>query len=161
MVSSVKVSQTPDTTHAYSRHLIWSLAETTTTKLIFSVPAVPLVFRYPILLERLPRFLRSRLATRFGLENTALASIGDKSSNRASHHQPPDYDRLCKEEEEVRLTEVEPTKTRHGREPTLSPDHFYGGILRTTEIAITTTEGANPARRFGRKAKSQQSWLEC
>ncbi|KAI1762264.1 hypothetical protein GGR53DRAFT_502048 [Hypoxylon sp. FL1150] len=159
LVSSIMMKQSPDTTYAYSRYLIWNIAETTTTKLIFSVTAVPLVFRYPIVLGKLPGFLKLRLPSRLALEDQAQTGVVDTSIHRVPPHQPLNYECPCKEEE-VRLSAVETARTRYDHETTLSPGHFYGGILRTTEIAITTTEDGS-GRRFGREAKGQQSWLDC
>ncbi|CAJ2502465.1 Uu.00g098590.m01.CDS01 [Anthostomella pinea] len=45
VASAVNLTYNLDTTYAYSRHLIWGLAETTTAGLVFCVPAIPLAFR--------------------------------------------------------------------------------------------------------------------
>lgn len=45
LASSVNMSYTRDTTYAYSRHLLWGLAENTSALLVFCVPAIPLAFR--------------------------------------------------------------------------------------------------------------------
>lgn len=160
VTSSLKVKSSPDVTYAYSRHLLWDMAETTTTQLIFSVPAVPIFFRNHMALNKFLTYLRSKLATRLAVGNFPQVNNGLNSTRRTSRHQPSAYERPWIDEEEV-LTELEPVRTRDGGETSLGPEQFCGGILRTTEIAITTTEDSNSESKSVRKVKAQRSWLEC
>lgn len=165
VVSAVMMGSSPDSTYAYSRHLLWGLAEITTTELIFCVPAAPLMLRYPSLLHRIHEFLQSKMPTLSPRENISSNSSQHRTQPKASRREAPinEYPWMD-ENSDGHLTELELVRSRdgHAKNPYQEQsEQFQRGILRTTEIAITTSEDSEFGGEDVQKPKHPQAWLDC
>ncbi|KAI1342769.1 hypothetical protein F5Y15DRAFT_412451 [Xylariaceae sp. FL0016] len=137
--SAAYLSTTGDLTYAYSRHLVWGLAEISAAALVFCVPAVPIALRGPQ--------LSTKLTSSWGLKRGMHFSSGTLSPRTPSKlwRQPgrPETTvgvyRRMKEDSQLELHPMGQIDTAalgwDGRVP------MHGGILRTTEI-ITYEEPA-------------------
>lgn len=134
LASAVDMSRNLDTTYAYSMHLLWGLIETTTAILVFCVPAIPIAFRGCMV---------SRLSTWVGSKKKQLKGGNVLSETDERHHWPQPV--------------LEPAEAHLARQHSLrnssrdNVDDGHGGvagliqmgILRTTEIEVTTHEGSD------------------
>ncbi|KAI0886604.1 uncharacterized protein GGS22DRAFT_199003 [Annulohypoxylon maeteangense] len=159
------VHTTTNLTYDFSTHLIWGTAECSTAGLIFCVPALPIAFRDPFQFPSIGIRLREKLGFFFSQDSSA------DSSQRLSRPQPsqrgthPDVTPWVDEDSVVNLTDLQPVRTRSsGGVNQLQEEEFAsfydGGILRTTEIAITTSE--NPGVAITpRHPGHTHPWLDC
>lgn len=126
-----------DKSYAYSQYLLWGLGEATSTILVFCAPAIPIMFN------------SSRRASNF--KASPSWSAGQRK-HPSEHRQRPwprissnsaavdEYHRMH-EESATHLTELGQNNSRTGsvqRQVEEHPLQSYLGILKTTEIEITT-----------------------
>ncbi|OTA54485.1 hypothetical protein K449DRAFT_426251 [Hypoxylon sp. EC38] len=143
VVSAINMRYSLDLTYDYSRYLVWGLAEATTAALIFCVPAIPIAFRYPIFVPRFGMLLRSKMGPLF--RNDLSKNNGQRLSGSLPTHQGTSSEETPSSDKhsEADIMRLEPVKTRNvgfKNRPRDDFVHYGGGILRTTEIDITTTE---------------------
>lgn len=133
-----------DKSYAYSQHLLWGLGETTSTILVFCAPAIPIILN------------GGGQASKVKLP----ASWSPGQRKRPSEHRQRPWPRIgsnslavdeyhrMNEESATQLTELGQSNSQTGsiqRDDEQHPLHNYLGILKTTEIEITThTETALP-----------------
>ncbi|KAI0010708.1 hypothetical protein F4779DRAFT_627000 [Xylariaceae sp. FL0662B] len=159
LVTAVKMSSTEDITYAYSRHLLCGVGESTAAIVVFCVPAIPIAFR--------PAGPISRLKTKMRL----LLGQHDRPSKIRRHSWPRtaresalvcEY-RCMNEDSAEHLTELE-----HGTTPNCNvesqreenPIYSYMGILRTTEIEITTYRNTQLGTLSRQQEERRLPWLE-
>ncbi|KAI0835900.1 hypothetical protein F5Y06DRAFT_274708 [Hypoxylon sp. FL0890] len=164
VASAVNMRYSTDLTYDYSGYLLWGLAETTTAALIFNVPALPIAFRYPMLVPRLGMLLRSKMGALFPQE---LSSSRGKHQSRPQQPRqgvPPNESPWMDENSEVNLTELDPVRTRSSETKIQHQGgsiHYDGGILKTTEIDIITTENPDTATNDAQRRGPHHPWLDC
>ncbi|KAI1210086.1 uncharacterized protein F4807DRAFT_423773 [Annulohypoxylon truncatum] len=164
VASSVNMIYSTDLTYDYSGYLVWGLAECATAGLIFCVPAIPVLFRYRFQLPSIGLRFRDKMGTIFS-QHPSTTSSQLPSRPKTNHRSaPPDVAPWIDVDSVANLTELEPVRTRSGEgndqlqeEGFIS--HSEGGILRTTEIAITTSE--NPDIKSPHRRGPHQPWLDC
>ncbi|KAI1503031.1 hypothetical protein F5X99DRAFT_417450 [Biscogniauxia marginata] len=164
LASAINMNDSRDTTFVYSKHLLLGLAETTSAQLVFCIPAVPIAFRDHNLISRLSVLLRSKTGTLLSPQ-----TLSQKSTQRHSWYQKSprggrvdEYSRMD-ENSEVNLTELGSVKTRSGHMRSQLQEnhgHNYGGILRTTEIQITTRQEPNLVIPNLQREEHLHPWLE-
>lgn len=127
-----------DSTYAYSQYLLWGLGEATSTILVFCAPAIPIIFNR-----------RSRASK---LKESASWSPGQGKRQTELRQRPwprlssnsvavDEYHRMH-EESSTQLTHLGQSNSTTGsirRHEEDHPLHSYLGILKTTEIEITST----------------------
>ncbi|KAI1111253.1 hypothetical protein F5Y14DRAFT_443449 [Nemania sp. NC0429] len=168
VASSINMSFTQDTTYAYSRHLLWGLAENTSALLVFCVPAIPLVFRdtrpmesfYYALRERVKLFAElgrsssnRKSASSWPHNSSTDASVGEWANTSQVHLRRlgPGADNSADSNTPRPIPESGGNKTdsNHRTEQWEGPDiERQAGILRTTEIEITTSNMGDDVPAF-------------
>ncbi|KAI0011599.1 hypothetical protein F4779DRAFT_626448 [Xylariaceae sp. FL0662B] len=165
VVSAVMMRTSPDLTYAYSRHLLWGLAEVTTTVFIFCVTAIPATFRHPGPIHMFNQYLRSKISMILFPQRISSVTSLHHSRDRITHREGPiDECPWMDENSEVHLTELEPVKTRNSPtkdKPQENQAHYNGGILRTTEVDISTSVNTNVAGRDLKQGLNRYTWLDC
>lgn len=141
VVSAVMMKASSDATYAYSRHLLWGLAEITTAELVFCVPAIPLMLRHPNVLHRIRAFVQSRMPTRQSRENISPLHSQHDAQPEVSGREDPMYKYPWTDgNRDVNLAEFQLGRSRESHTSNhleVRPKKYQGGILRTTEIDIT------------------------
>ncbi|KAI1412103.1 hypothetical protein F5Y13DRAFT_190784 [Hypoxylon sp. FL1857] len=165
VVSAVNMRYSLDLTYDYSRYLVWGLAEATTAAFIFCVPAIPIAFRYPILVPRFGELLRLKMGSLFSPNLSPTCSQRFSRSKPACRGTPAGQCPWIGEHSHADLMELEPARTRNTRLECITQDissmRYGGGILRTTEIDITTTENLDIVMNDNHQLETHYPWLDC
>lgn len=156
------MSYNADITYAYSRHLIWALVETTTAILVFCVPAMPIAFRGGAI-SRLYTWLGSKTKRLKG--KTFLAETNDQHPwPQAPRTKSPNREyRVTDDPSELGLTELQLARSisrRDVEEQQGVAGLIQMGILRTTEIEITTRAESNSGASSLHNGTTMYPWSE-
>ncbi|OTA99049.1 hypothetical protein M426DRAFT_16846 [Hypoxylon sp. CI-4A] len=161
----IMLHHSDDLIYIYSRQMIWGLAETTTTIIVFSVPSIPIAFRSPSPIARAWRLMRSKIAVLLRSRNDTSTKIQDASKPKIplkgnSHRESPWMDVGS----DVHLARLAPVRTKTriaGVQPQEESNRHDGGILRTTEIdIISTSENRWSEVRSLKQYEHQHPWLD-
>lgn len=153
------MSSTGDMTYAYSRHLTWGLAETTTAGLVFCVPAVPLAIQNVRRIFGPERYsLRSKIICgffRLPLPKSKRRRWPHEFEGRAAPNSCRRVDR-----NRIYLTGPRPVKAHNTLISSHHRDSYiqnHGGILLTTEIK--TLEETFSPHLHGRSEELLYPWV--
>ncbi|KAK5634528.1 hypothetical protein RRF57_010242 [Xylaria bambusicola] len=170
LASSISMGYTRDLTYAYSRHLLWGLAENTSALLVFCVPAIPLAFRGINPVATFCETLRSRAKQLVRLHSSIRASASSWPNDISRDISDGEW----RENSQIELkhTGVEGSDSSEAnahhpiQDPGSDVDEFEGnarytgrGILRTTEIDITTIEAHNGMAIRDTEAKGECNFV--
>ncbi|KAH9883257.1 hypothetical protein F4778DRAFT_710708 [Xylariomycetidae sp. FL2044] len=150
--SAIDLLDNPDFTYAYSRHLVWGLAEITTAGLVFFVPSVPIAFRKPQRNAKLTTQLWPKRGSRFiptaaSSKGRAWRPVNPVNVSTGTYRRMNDTGDLPLTPMAHAHATGSPPSHHHPRHDSLdvdaSPDEIPqgGGILKTTEI-VTYEEPA-------------------
>ncbi|KAI1078175.1 hypothetical protein F5B20DRAFT_231253 [Whalleya microplaca] len=164
VASAFNLSSSLDTTFAYSGYLIWGIAEVTTAQLVFYVPALPIAFRGLGLVSILNTLLPPKKRKLGGPQNLLSQGNQRHSWPQTARRGVPigEYSRM-EENIGVSLTELEPVKTRSEHEQIQHEEsamYNHHGILRTTEIEITTVRESDPSVSHTQHDEHLHPWLD-
>ncbi|KAI1459635.1 hypothetical protein F4805DRAFT_48677 [Annulohypoxylon moriforme] len=162
VASAVKTKD--DLTYDFSTHLVWGTAECATAGIIFCVPALPIAFREKFVFPSINLRLREKMGGLFSQDTSATSSQRLSRPQQGHRGTPPDVNPWLDEDSVVNLTRLQPVRTRSSERENQLREEGYGslydgGILRTTEIAIITTE--NPELAMKSRPGPPQPWLDC
>lgn len=164
LVSAINLNHNPDLTYAYSRHLLWGIAETTTAVLVFCIPAMPIAFRGPGLTSRIHAYLRSKIRVYPHTQALSSGSIQGHAWPRATSEWGANRERHTMEEcDGIHLTELQPVRTAIGHSIDGIPEsstNEHGGILIRTEIQVVTGEESGSAMPAILHRDPLRPWLD-
>lgn len=159
IAASVRLVRYEDMSYGYSQHLLWGVGEGTSTILVFCAPAISIIFN------------RGRRSAR--LKMTSSWSAGQRKG-LSDHRQRPwprinpsnsavdDYHRM-QEDSATHLQTYGHSQSGGGsiqRQEEEHPLHGYLGILKTTEIEITTQTETDLPIIDHRDEESRHPWAE-
>lgn len=148
-----------DESYAYSQHLLWGLGEGTSTILVFCAPAIPIIFN------------RGRLPSRLKISAISASWSPGQRKGLSEHRQRPwpriapngadfdDYHRMH-EDSATRLQEFGQSNSGLQRQEEEHPLHGYLGILKTTEIEITTQNETDLPTMNNREEDLRHPWRD-
>lgn len=158
VASAVEMGIDKDKSFAYSQHLLWGLGEGTSTILVFCAPAIPIMFNSGRRTSKL---------------KTSPPWSTDMQKRQSQHTQRPwpriapnsaavdPYQRMD-EESATQLTElgqIHSATSSIPRQDEEHPLHSYLGILKTTEIQITThTDTSLPIQGHREEEELRHPW---
>ncbi|KAI1638592.1 hypothetical protein F4809DRAFT_649213 [Biscogniauxia mediterranea] len=156
VVSAVRLSRTEDKTFAYSGYLLWNLAEMSSAILVFCIPSIPIAFR------------RTNGIARIGSKLRILIGRRDRLKTRRHSWPQTAHDntlvgeyRVMDEDSHLHLTELNPVRSEESRHEE-APIYNYMGILKTTEIQVTTYRETDTesSKRQHQQGVFTHSWFE-
>lgn len=159
VASAVDLSLNDDKSYAYSQYLLWGLGEATSTIVVFCAPAIPIMFN------------RGRRESRLKMS----ASWSASPRRRPSEHRQRPWPRIAPNSAAVdeyhRMNEGSATQLAQfgqsdsgmghlQRQEEEHPLHSYLGILKTTEIEITTHTETDLPITSHRDEELRHPWRE-
>ncbi|KAI1441285.1 hypothetical protein F5Y02DRAFT_422169 [Annulohypoxylon stygium] len=160
LACSISLVYSTDPSYDYSGYLIWGLAECSTGWLIFCAPAIP-AFRNKFQIPDIGVRFRQKVGTFFPLgppEGSAQRLSRPQASYRSTD---PVIAPWMDDDSAVNIAELGPVRTRDSgvRDRFTEDDLAYGGILRTTEIAVTSEISSGVM--ISPHQVHPQPWLDC
>ncbi|KAI0891982.1 hypothetical protein F4806DRAFT_506283 [Annulohypoxylon nitens] len=160
LACSISLVYSTDFSYDYSGYLIWGLAECSTGWLIFCAPAVP-AFRNKFQIPDIGVRFRQKVGTFFPLgppEGSDQRLSRPQASYRSTD---PVIAPWMDDDSAVNIAELGPVRTRDsGARNRFTEDELaYGGILRTTEIAVTSEISSGVMN--SPHQVNPQPWLDC
>lgn len=149
-----------DLSYAYSQHLLWGVGEGASTILVFCAPGISIVFNHG------RRSSKLKMSSSWSLrQQKSLSDHRQRPWPRINHSSSKaveDYHRMH-ENSATHLQTYGQSQSRRGsmqRQEEEHPIHGYLGILKTTEIEITTQAEMDLPVIINRDDDLRHPWAE-